>query len=61
MDVDGVRADMRSYRGSSWYEFRETVATLVALADLIRQNEPEQIEVEEAIVSVGSMLINDNS
>ena len=41
MDADGVRADARNYRGSSWYEFRETFATLVAVADLIRQDEPD--------------------
>ncbi|MBK8985733.1 MAG: YdcF family protein [Chloroflexi bacterium] len=36
----GVSADLRSYRGAGWYEFRETVATLVALWDVIRQVPP---------------------
>ncbi len=48
MEVDGVRADMRNYRGSSWYEFRETVATLVALADLIRKDDPDQADIVES-------------
>lgn len=40
IDADGVRADRRVYRGASWYEFRESVATLVAIADLLRQEPP---------------------
>jgi SanA protein len=61
MDVDGVRADMRNYRGSSWYEFRETVATLVALADLIRKDDPDQVDIVESIVTAGYMLFAQNS
>jgi SanA protein len=40
VEAIGVSADLRSYRGSRWYEFRETAATLVALWDVIRQNPP---------------------
>ncbi|HET6443078.1 MAG TPA: ElyC/SanA/YdcF family protein [candidate division Zixibacteria bacterium] len=40
IDADGVRADMRTYRSASWYELRETVATLVAIADLLRGEPP---------------------
>ena len=41
LDAAGVRADMRTYRGSSWYEFRETMATLAAIVDLARNDGPE--------------------
>jgi len=40
IDADGVRADRRTYRGASWYELRETAATLVAIADLLRGEPP---------------------
>jgi SanA protein len=36
----GVSADLRTYRGSNWYEFREVAATLVALSDVLQQREP---------------------
>jgi SanA protein len=36
----GVAADLRSYRGAGWYEFRETAATLMALWDIIRHEPP---------------------
>ncbi len=42
VDATGIQADMRPYRGSSWYEFRETIATLRALWDVLRR-EPAQI------------------
>ncbi len=41
IEAVGVRADMRTYRGASWYELRETVATLVAFADLFRREAPD--------------------
>ncbi|MFN2188665.1 MAG: vancomycin high temperature exclusion protein, partial [Candidatus Promineifilaceae bacterium] len=44
LDAAGVRADQHSYRGSSWYEFRETFATLVAFADLLRINRSDHKE-----------------
>ena len=37
----GISADKRTYRGARWYSFRETVATFVALADVIRQAAPK--------------------
>lgn len=40
LDVVGVAADQRSYRGARWYEFRETAATLVALWDVLRRQPP---------------------
>ncbi len=40
VEAVGVRADLRTYRGSQWYELRETAATLVALTDLIRREAP---------------------
>lgn len=40
VETIGVSADLRSYRGARWYEFRETAATLNALWDVIRQNPP---------------------
>jgi len=36
----GVVADRRTYRGSNWYNFRETAATMIALYDIIRQTPP---------------------
>lgn len=42
VDAVGMKADMRPYRGQRWYEFRETVATVRALWDVLRQ-EPAQI------------------
>ena len=38
----GTGADLRPYRGSRWYEFREVIATTRALWDVLRQ-EPAQI------------------
>lgn len=40
IEAIGVSADLHSYRGARWYEFRETAATLFALWDVIRQNPP---------------------
>ena len=40
IDVVGVSADQRPYRGARWYEVRETAATVVALVDAIRRPEP---------------------
>lgn len=40
LEANGVPADMRPYRGMRWYEFRETVATMVALLDVIRLQPP---------------------
>ena len=42
IEAYGVKADLRTYRGGSWYEMRETAATLVAIADLIRKDPPSQ-------------------
>lgn len=42
MDVTGIEADQRPYRGARWYEFRETIATTRALWDVVRR-EPAQI------------------
>lgn len=42
VDVEGTEADLRPYRGSRWYEFRETIATSRALWDVLRR-EPAQI------------------
>ena len=36
----GVAADQRPYRGARWYAVRETAATLVALWDTVRQQQP---------------------
>lgn len=41
----GVIADKRPYRGASWYEIRETGATLVALWDVVRREPPPLLEV----------------
>jgi SanA protein len=38
----GTVADLRPYRGASWYEFREVIATTRALWDVLRR-EPSQI------------------
>jgi SanA protein len=40
LDVAGVAADQRTYRGERWYEFRETAATLMALWDVLRREPP---------------------
>jgi len=40
LDVVGVAADQRSYRGARWYEFRETAATMRALWDVVRREPP---------------------
>jgi SanA protein len=37
IEVVGVKADQRTYRGARWYELRETAAMLVALADILWQ------------------------
>jgi SanA protein len=42
IDAEGTGADLRPYRGSRWYEFREVVATARALWDVVRR-EPAQI------------------
>jgi SanA protein len=49
VEADGVSADMRTYRGASWYELRETVATLVAFADLFRREAPDKIGTTASI------------
>lgn len=36
IEAIGVAADRRPYRAARWYEVRETFATLIALADLVR-------------------------
>ncbi len=36
----GVSADQRAYRAASWYEIRETIASTVALVDIIRGQQP---------------------
>jgi len=41
IDVSGVQADLRPYRASRWYEFRETVATSRALWDIFRRKPPQ--------------------
>jgi SanA protein len=40
IDAIGVTADRQSYRAAGWYETRETAATLVALWDVIRRQNP---------------------
>lgn len=42
VDVTGIEADLRPYRGSRWYEFRETIAMTRALWDVLRR-EPAPI------------------
>ncbi len=42
VSASGMEADMRTYRGSRWYELRETVATTRALWDVLRRK-PAQI------------------
>ena len=42
VNVMGTEADLRPYRGSRWYEFRETIATTRALWDVLRR-EPAPI------------------
>ena len=42
IDSVGTEADLRPYRGSRWYEFRETIATARALWDVLRR-EPSQV------------------
>lgn len=36
----GSQADVRAYRGADWYEVRETMASLLALWDVIRGQPP---------------------
>lgn len=38
--AEGIAADMRPYRGSRWYELRETVAGVVAIWDVMRRQAP---------------------
>ncbi len=38
--AQGVAADLRPYRGMRWYEFRETLATIYALWDVIKKDPP---------------------
>lgn len=45
IDVVGVAADQRQYRGERWYAVRETAATLVALWDSIRLQLPAVLSV----------------
>ena len=40
VNAAGVSADLRPYRGMRWYEFRETLATLNALKDILRKEPP---------------------
>lgn len=40
LDSIGVEADQRRYRASRWYEFRETVASSVALWNVLRKKAP---------------------
>lgn len=40
VEAQGVAADLRPYRGMRWYEFRETLATIYALWDVIRKDPP---------------------
>jgi SanA protein len=40
IEVEGIAADMRPYRGSRWYELRETVAGVVAIWDVMRRQAP---------------------
>lgn len=40
----GVVADRRPYRDASWYEIRETGATLVALWDVVRREPPQLVD-----------------
>ena len=49
----GVSADQRHYRGARWYEVRETAATLVALADAIRQPEPAVTNLLPTVLNGG--------
>lgn len=47
LDVVGVAADQRPYRGARWYEFRETVASLRALWDVVRREPPPLLAASE--------------
>ena len=40
IEAIGVTADRHTYRAASWFETRETAATLMALWDVIRRQEP---------------------
>lgn len=40
LEVVGVAADLRPYRGARWYEIRETAATMRALWDVLRREPP---------------------
>ena len=44
IEAVGAVADQREYRGASWYEIRETGATLVALWDVVRREPPPLLE-----------------
>jgi SanA protein len=41
VDAVGVAADQRHYRAQRWYSFRETLATIVALTDVVTRREPQ--------------------
>lgn len=43
IDAVGVAADLRQYRAQRWYSFRETLATFVALTDIVTKREPEML------------------
>jgi SanA protein len=43
VDAVGVAADQRQYRAQRWYSFRETFATIVALADVVTGREPRTL------------------
>jgi SanA protein len=47
IEVVGVVADKRPYRGARWYEVRETAATLVAVWDVFRREPPPLLETSE--------------
>jgi SanA protein len=53
LDSIGVEADLREYRASRWYEFRETLASSVALWNVIRKKAPPDyvglLPIEESI------------
>ncbi len=61
IDAVGVTADRRTYRGATWYEIRETGATLVAAWDLAR-NEPPPVwgTVEESNILRPAQLAGGN-
>ena len=48
LDVVGVEADQRPYRGARWYEIRETAATMRALWDVLRREPPPALARSDA-------------